>query len=206
MGTLPIDSMILPDQRLVFGGRYWKVIDINCERKTILVVPAKVGTPPKFGGAGMGIHDRIRQEMYAIYRSGDHGITIGDANLEFLDATGQRLFQEGLGYFRDTSLEFDCIVQHGNRVYIIPWMGDKLVSTLVAVLHYSGYKADAYAGIIEINNVTITDISEYLKSITSSPTLSNTELARSVKKQTTEKFDHLLSDQLLNVSYWSKIF
>ena len=137
LGTLPIDSIILPDQHLVFGGQYWKVIDINCERKTILVVPAKVGKPPKFGGAGMGIHDRIRQEMYAIYRSGDHRITIGDAKLEFLDATGQRLFQEGLGYFRDTSLEFDCIVQHGSRVYIIPWMGDKLGRVDTILLHDS---------------------------------------------------------------------
>ena len=112
LGTLPIDSMILPDQHIVFGGRRWKVKDIDSDKKTIFVVPAKGGRPPKFGGDGMGIHDRIRQEMYEIYRSGDHRISIADIKLEFMDEIGQNLFREGLKCFKDINLEFDRIVQY----------------------------------------------------------------------------------------------
>ena len=85
-------------------------------------------------------------------------------------------------------------------------MGDKLVNTLVAMLKYSGYEASAYAGIIEINNVNKTKISECLKSIMLSPIPSSTDLARAVKNKQTEKFDHLIPEQLLNVSYGAKAF
>ena len=206
LGTLPIDSMILPDQHIVFGGRRWKVKDIDCDKKTIFVTPAKGGRPPKFGGDGLGIHDRIRQEMYVIYRSGDHRISIADAKLDFMDEIGQNLFQEGLKYFRDINLESKRIVQYGDNTYIVPWMGDKLINTLVAMLKYSGYEAGAYAGIIEINNVNKTKINECLKSIVSSPIPSNTELSRAVKNKQSEKFDHLLPEKLLNVSCGAKAF
>ena len=206
LGTLPIDSMILPDQHIVFGGRRWKVKDIDSDKKTIFVAPAKGGRPPKFGGDGMGIHDRIRKEMYEIYRSGDHKISIADVKLEFMDDIGQNLFREGLKCFRDINLESDRIVQHEGNIYIVPWMGDKLVNTLVAMLKYSGYEASAYAGIIEINNVNKTKISECLKSIILSPIPSSTDLARAVKNKQTEKFDHLIPEQLLNVSYGAKAF
>lgn len=206
LGTVPIDSMILPDQHIVFGGRRWKVKDIDSDKKTIFVAPAKGGRPPKFGGDGMGIHDRIRKEMYEMYRSGDHKISIADVKLEFMDEIGQNLFREGLKCFRDINLESERIVQHEGNIYIVPWMGDKLVNTLVAMLKYSGYEASAYAGIIEINNVNKTKVSECLKSIMLSPIPSSTELARAVKNKLTEKFDHLIPEQLLNVSYGAKAF
>ena len=206
LGTLPIDSMILPDQHIIFGGRRWKVKDIDSDKKTIFVAPAKGGSPPKFGGDGMGIHDRIRQEMYEIYRSGEHRISIADIRLEFMDEMGQNLFREGLKYFRDINLESNHIVQYEGNVYIVPWMGDKLVNTLVVILKSSGYEAGAYAGIIEINNVKKTEIIEFLNSIISSHFPTNTELAKVVKNKLAEKFDHLLPEQLLNVSYGAKAF
>lgn len=206
LGTVPIDSMILPEQHIVFGGRRWKVKDVDCDKKTIFVVPAKGGRPPKFGGDGMGINDRIRQEMYEIYRTGDHRISIADTKLEYIDEIGQNLFREGLKYFRDINLEFDRIVQLGSDVFIVPWMGDKLVNTLVAMLKFSGYEASAFAGVIEINKATKSEISECLESIISSPISSNTELAKAVKNKQMEKFDHLLPEQLLNTAYGAKAF
>ena len=85
-------------------------------------------------------------------------------------------------------------------------MGDKLVNTLVVMLKFSGYEAGAYAGIIEINNVNKTEIIEFLNSKILSPFPSNTELAKVVKNKLAEKFDHLLPEQLLNVSYGAKAF
>src|SRR5690606_39059380 len=37
LGTLPVDSLILKDQHIVFGGRRWKVTDIDDEKKVIYV-------------------------------------------------------------------------------------------------------------------------------------------------------------------------
>ena len=206
LGTLPVDSLLLPDQHIVFGGRRWKIKDIDVDKKIIFVMPAKGGKPPKFGGGSMSVHDRIRQEMYEIYRSGDYRITVGETKLEFLDKVGKDLFQEGLRNFRDANLENDRIIQHDNYVYIVPWMGDKLANTLVVMLNQAGYKAEGFAGIAEIENANVHEIKEYLGIIASSSVPSNTSLAESVINKQTEKFDHLLPESLLNVAYGAKTF
>ena len=90
LGSLPIKSMLLPEQHIVFGGRRWKIEEIDVDKKTILVTPAKGGKPPKFGGDGMNVHDRIRQEMYEIYKSGDYRITVGEKQVGFSGSSRKR--------------------------------------------------------------------------------------------------------------------
>ena len=206
LGTLPVDSPLLPDQHIVFGGRRWKIKGIDADKKIIFVIPAKGGKPPKFGSGSMAVHDRIRQEMYEIYRSGDYRITVGETKLEFLDEVGKNLFQEGLKNFRDANLENDHIIQNGKYVYIVPWMGDKLVNTLVVMLNHYGYKTTSHAGIVEIENADASEINECLEVISSSPAPSDTSLAESVIIKQTEKYDHLLPESLLNVAYGAKSF
>ena len=206
LGTLPIKSMLLPEQHIVFGGRRWKIEEIDVDKKTILVAPAKGGKPPKFGGDGMNVHDRVRQEMYEIYKSGDYRIAVGETKLEFLDQVGKDLFQEGLKNFKDANLEIERIFQDGKNVYILPWMGDKVVNTLVVMLNHSGYKANNYAGIVEIENANMSEINECLEGIASSHAPSNTHLAESVVDKQTEKFDYLLPESLLNMAYGAKAF
>ena len=206
LGTLPIDSLLLPEQHIVFSGRRWKIKEIDADKKAILVAPAKGGKPPKFGGNGMNVHDRIRQEMYEIYKSGDYRIVVGETKLEFLDQVGKGLFQEGLKHFKAANLETERILQDGKNVYIVPWMGDKVVNTLVVMLNHSDYKAGSYAGIVEIENANAGEIRECLSGITSSSTPSNTYLAELVVNKQTEKYDHLLPEPLLNVAYGAKAF
>ena len=131
LGTLPIDSLILKDQNIIFGGRRWKVIDIDDEKKVIYVTATKGGKPPKFNGSGMSIHDRVRQEMLSIYRNGDYRIEVGNQKIDFVDNLGRQLFQEGAYFFKEANLEYQPIYQNGKHCYIFSWMGDKVVNTLV---------------------------------------------------------------------------
>ena len=101
LGTLPVDSLVIPEQHIVFAGKRWKVKDVDEERKVIHVVPSKAGTPPNFGGDGMSVHDYVRQEMLKIYLEGDYRIDAGGTKVEFMDSTAKKLFSEGLDYFRD---------------------------------------------------------------------------------------------------------
>ena len=126
--------------------------------------------------------------------------------MDFLDQVGKDLFQEGLKHFKDANLEIERIFQDGKNVFIVPWMGDKVVNTLVVMLNHSGYKANSYAGIVEIENANMSEINECLEGIASSPAPSNTHLAESVVDKQTEKFDHLLPESLLNVAYGAKAF
>lgn len=113
LGTLPVDSLILKDQHIIFGGRRWKVTDIDDEKKVIYVTSTKGGTPPKFNGSGMSIHDRVRQEMLRIYCSGDYRIEVGNQKIDFVDQIGSQLFQEGAYFFKEANLENQPIYQSG---------------------------------------------------------------------------------------------
>ncbi|EJL6341462.1 hypothetical protein NMR33_001434 [Vibrio cholerae] len=73
---------MLVGQNIVFGGKRWKVNDIDSDKKTIYVERAKGGKPPKFGGSGMTIHDVVRQEMFHILKDGDYRISVGNKKIK----------------------------------------------------------------------------------------------------------------------------
>ncbi len=206
LGNLPIDSLVVPEQHIVFGGRRWKVTEIDVDKKVIYVISAKGGKPPKFGGNGMSVHDRVRQEMFKICLEGEYRIGVGETRLEFLDGTARDLFYEGLGFFRDLKLENKNIIKQGRHVYIIPWMGDKIVNTITILLIRAGYKAVCYAGIIEVENADLQETSETLVKISIKDAPSNSELAELVENKEFEKYDSLLPKNLLNEAYGAKAF
>jgi ATP-dependent Lhr-like helicase len=206
LGTLPVDSVIIPDQYIVFGGRRWIVKDVDVEKKVILVSSAKGGHPPKFGGGGMSVHDRIRQEMFEIYRSGDYKIVIGETKVDFLDSAGKGLFYEGLSFYQQAGLDTNSLIQQGTSVYIIPWMGDRIVNTLYIMLIQAGFDVDCFAGVIEVEKTQLSTIEKALESFISLSDTSNADLAKPVKNKDIEKYDHLLPEELLNLSYGEKAF
>ena len=206
LGTLPITSPVVPDQHIVFGGRRWMIKDIDDEERVIHVTPSKAGRPPRFGGDGMSIHDYVRQEMLRIYLQGDYRIDSGGRKPDFMDETAKRLFSEGLSYFRDAKLQETSIICHGSNVYLIPWMGDKIVNTLTVLLVSQGYKASCFAGVIEVEDADQLEVCQYFKTLNLRAIPSNTELAGFVRNKQTEKYDYLLPESLLNEGYGAKAF
>ncbi len=206
LGTLPIDSVVMPDQHIVFGGRRWKVLDVDIQKKVIYLEPTKGGKPPKFGGQGLGVHDVIRQEMFEILRSGEHRIAVGNSFIEFVDEPARALLDDAKRFFKDAKLENKCIIQHGKDVLIIPWMGDKIVNTLFAILKNKGYEVSAFGGVVEVHNAEITDVQSILQQIISEPMTSNEKLAESVPGKLVEKFDEFLPEGLLNLGYGQRVF
>jgi ATP-dependent Lhr-like helicase len=206
IGTLPVDSALLVGQSIVFGGRRWKVEEIDAERKSIHVVSARGGRPPKFGGGGIGVHDRVRQEMFKIYAAGDHRISLADSRIEFMDSDAKRLFSEGLHVFRDLDLASTSIFKHSKYVYVIPWMGDKIVNTLTIYLNYRGFKASSYAGAIEVDDADIVGVKNCLSDAVSLGMPSNTELAAQISNKDVDKYDYLLTESFLNQGYGARYF
>lgn len=208
LGTLPVDSLILKDQHIIFGGRRWKVTDIDEEKKVIYVTSTKGGKPPKFNGSGMTIHDRVRQEMLSIYRAGDYRIEVGSQKVDFLDNLGNKLFQEGVYFFKEACLENQPIYQSGKNSYIFSWMGDKVVNTLTVLLIKCGYVCSNFAGVIEIENSNADDIKKLLVDIAKKKLPSEPKLAKalSLQQKLIEKYDEYLPENLLAECYGRKAF
>jgi ATP-dependent helicase Lhr and Lhr-like helicase len=206
LGALPVDTMILINQHIIFGGKRWKVIDIDTDKKVIAVERAKGGQPPKFGGAGMGVHDAVRQEMLSIYRDGDYRISVGANKVDFLDDTARKLFVEGQSLFNQLNLGGESVLQQGENVCIFPWLGDKVVNTLVAMLTRMGYQASAFAGVIEIEKTDAKKVRDSLFSLLDDELPLAIELASMVPEKMIEKYDEYLPEALLDEGFGRRAF
>ncbi|MGF1760689.1 DEAD/DEAH box helicase [Photobacterium sagamiensis] len=206
LGTLPIDSVVIQGQHIIFGGRRWKVLDVDSDKKVIHVEATKGGKPPSFGGDGMSIHDVVRQEMFQIYCEGDYRIQVGHGKVDYIDTAAKSLFKEGVCFFKDSKLESKSIIQQGQYVYIFTWMGDKVVNTISAILLQSGFKAGAYAGVIEVEMASIDDVVQCLKSTVKTGLPTEADLAKMVDEKHIEKYDEYLPDELLCEGYGYRAF
>ncbi|HEC8340404.1 TPA: DEAD/DEAH box helicase [Providencia rettgeri] len=206
LGSIPVDSPLMPEQHIIFGGRRWKVTDIDDEKKIIYVETTKGGQPPIFGGEGMSIHDIVRQEMFMIYQEGDYRIAIDDRKADFADTTARALFDEGLQYFRSNNLASEYFIQQGQHVYIFPWLGDQTVNTLSALLILHGFKAGSFAGVIEVEKTTVIEVKQMLANILREGLPTESVLAEKISEKCLEKYDEFLPEILLNKEYGLRAF
>lgn len=204
LGTIPMDSLILKNQHIVFGGKHWKVTDIDNNRRIIYAVSIRGGKAPSFSGSGMSVHDVVRQEMLRIYNSGDYRIE----GVDFVDNTARQLFDEGVEFFRRYNLSNQSIVQSGKHCYLLSWMGDKIVNTLVAMLMQRGFVTGAFAGVIEIQNTTIDKVTNNLIDVVNNIFPDETELAKMLleKQKHVEKYDEYIPEPLLSEGHGKRAF
>mgnify|MGYP005850589363 CR=1 FL=1 len=206
LGTLPVDSLVLPNQHIVFAGKRWKVLDVDVDDKVIRVERAKGGKAPSFGGEGMGLHDVIREEMYRIYRDRDYRIQTEQGKIGFIDQEAEGLFSEGVEFFRSAGLDQKTIIESGSHTYVFSWLGDRSVNALSGVLIKGGFKANNIAGIVEIEGKEASAVEAYLVKALIEGLPTPTELAEFVPEKRVEKFDELLCESLLTEGYGQKMF
>lgn len=206
LGTLPVDTLILEGQHIIFSGRRWRVDTIDTERKTIEVTASKGGEPPLFGGHGMIVHDVVRQEMLKIYLSGKYHIKSGNREIDFLDATANHLFAEGLYNFKKLELNNKNIFEANGYIYIVPWRGDRIINTITTVLIMKGFVASSFAGVIEVEKSSVASVQQALLEFSKDPTIKEEALAAHVAEKCIEKFDELLPESLLETGYGYKYF
>ena len=206
LGTIPIDSLILEGQHIVFGGKRWKVEYVEIEKKTIGVIYAKGGKPPKFSGHGLSLHHIVRQEMYKILCNKDYRIVVGENKVDFADHITKKLFQESVDNFNSFNLDKDSIIEKGGNSFIFTWLGDKANNTLVALLSQMNLQVSSYAGVIEIENISLSETKLCLKELSQSALPTEKELADLVPDKNIEKFDEYLPSELLSIGFGAKTF
>jgi ATP-dependent Lhr-like helicase len=206
IGTLPSEFILMVGMKIIFGGKRWVIKDIDVDKKVIYVKRTKGGSAPKFGGDSMAIHSKIREVMYNVYKQGDYRIINGNNKIDFLDSHAKDLFEEGLKYFNEFELEKNWIVEKGNHANLIPWTGDKVINTMVILLIRGGYTANSYAGVIEVEGASESDVIMHFKKIIDNELPTNAELASSLEEKCVEKFDEFLPMELLNEGYGQRTF
>ncbi|HLL46108.1 MAG TPA: DEAD/DEAH box helicase, partial [Longimicrobiaceae bacterium] len=119
LGTLPIVYPVTARMTLIFAGRRWMVMEVDEEQKVIHLAPAGGGQPPRFGGGGAAVHDRVREEMRAVY--------LADDAPPFLDGEAQGLLAEARAEFRRLGLGRSALLGWDHGTLWFPWAGDRVL-------------------------------------------------------------------------------
>ena len=195
LGTLPVESPLCEGMFIIFAGRRWKILMVDADRKVIDVVRAAAGRVPKFTGGSGVIHDRVLQEMYRIYSTGDRPI--------FLDKVALDLLIEGRENFSRLNLNRQYWVKDGKNIILFCWMGSQVMNTIMLLLRGQGLDVGLEGVAIVVRDTSPkTFMAQLSKLIRMGPT-DAVELAAIVKDKAIEKHDHFLTEELLCWNYAS---
>ena len=141
LGTLPVDNILSKGMMLIFSGRRWLVQDIHETERVILVVPAKAGVPPIFGGDPGVIHDNVITRMFDLLE--------GETKPAYMDATALDLLLEARSGFKRLKLATQSIVAFEADSYIVATRcGTIKTTTLALALGAQGFRVQQHDGIL----------------------------------------------------------
>jgi len=193
LGTLPIDYPLSEGALLIFAGRRWRVLSVDNDQRVVELTRATAGRPPLFSGTGAPVHDRVRQEMLAIYRE--------PTLPAFLDATARDLLGEARANFARYQLDQRMLLPWGEDTLLFPWTGDRMLGTIAIALTSRGLEVSQDGIALTVAKRVPQEIREQLEVLTAEEPPDPRTLAPVVDNKRAEKYDWALSDELLNATY-----
>jgi ATP-dependent Lhr-like helicase len=137
LGMLPISNPVFKDGLVVFAGRRWIVQDTDERTKTLIVTPHSGGVVPKFERTGFEpVHDRLSQEMLAVYKDRDVPAC--------LDHQAREALAEAREVFEMERLDTYAVLQDERDLHVFTWRGSQMNSVFGAVLAKSGRKPEPH--------------------------------------------------------------
>lgn len=184
---VPQEGMVI-----ILSGRRWLVEVCDEIASKIYVSQTNYGGDAKFCGDGIDIDSIIIEKMREIYQT--------DSIYPYLDdrtRTKDHL-NECRKTFHHYNLGENTYLNYGTENYYINWAGTKANRTLALWAHYCLKKSCNY-GSFYVSNLTIEDIELLRQSYKPDIIELASKLPRHFK--IFQKYDYLLSDQLLNMEY-----
>ena len=134
--------------------------------------------------------------MLNVYRS--------DRVPAYLDATARALLSEGRQAFREAGLEHASLIASGHGTLVFPWVGDRVMNTLQILFLDRGLRAENRGVAFHVENAGTDVVRHQLEVIASAEPADPLALAALVANKRTEKYDSLLSEELLCRDYASR--
>ena len=195
LGSLPVSRPLVKDQRIVFGGRRWRVLEADTEAKRISVMPDPGGVPPSFDSAGALVSDVVRAEM--------HEVLLDKDRIPFLDSASQDLLSEARRYFRDAHLDRVRVLAYGDSTSVFTWRGDRVNDALVILLQRLRLTAWNEGLTVSVRNATVREVRDAFSRIAAqSLSPSGWDIPPDVLRQ--EKWDWALPHVVLLDSFLSQ--
>lgn len=196
LGTIPILFPLVPGTYIIFAGKRWIIQSVDEDKRLVVLSHSAGGKPPMFNGGGLMIHDKIREEMLELYKS--------KYLPPYLDAGGESLLREGREYFDLYGLKESNIYCYGDDVLLFIWKGSRVQNTILLLLKAVGLDVGIENTAIIIRNVTPDLVNEKIREIVTNPIPDPITLVEGVANKKHEKFDYMLTDELLNLEYYNR--
>jgi ATP-dependent Lhr-like helicase len=190
---MPIHIPIEIGSFLVFGGRRWKILEVDNDARVIQLTRARGGRVPLFMSDGPEIADGIRIKMRSLY---------GETTIpSYLSSTAQELLAEGRAAFHRLGLAHSPFLPHGRGTVIFPWRGDRIVNTLLVILKREGIDVDSVRVAITCANADQERLHALIAKLAATAPPDPIALAASVLNKGHDKHDGYLSEPLLTAAY-----
>lgn len=197
LGTLPVSRPLAIDQRIIFAGRRWRVLDVDEEKKLVIVAPDKGGAPPLFDGTSGKVHDRVREEMRKVLAE--------RSDIPFVDTEATRLLEEARGYYSGASLANRRLVPAGSSILLLTWRGDWANDALALLLARYGLNAVNEGLAVRVYQPDGDRVLDALSEIATDMEADPAILLSGVKNLIREKWDWALPKALLQKSFASSL-
>ncbi len=195
LGSLPISQPLLVGNLLVFAGRRWIIREADEAAKVVTVDPHKGGRPPRFeGGVAEPVHNRVAEEMLAVYRDRDEPSWLSDAAREFL--------REGRRGFERLGLGQRSILVRGQDVHLFTWRGSRSNSLLGIILGSSGLRCWAHDFGVVVSRPDQGVLERALQDLVERGPPDLLSLAADLQGLATGKYDGLLAPEVLR-QFWA---
>jgi ATP-dependent Lhr-like helicase len=195
LGTLPISHPLSEGSYIIFAGQRWRVLSVDVERRIVDLEPSPAGRAPRFTGGGAEVHERVRQEMRAIYESAEMP--------PFLDPNARALLQEGRQAFAKYRLNKESFVEYSNNVAIFCWAGDRVLDTLLIQLRDRDLPVERDGLAVVVNDISADALLPHLRALAAQGPADAPDLASTVLNKVVEKHHVFLSEELLSIDFAS---
>ena len=195
LGSLPITRPLAAEQRFIFGGRRWRIVSTDSEKKIISVVPDPGGVPPSFDNAAATTHDRVRQQMREVLRT--------EEVVSFLDEAANTFLAEARACYRRLNLDWNQSLVEEDSVLLLTWSGDKINDALALTLSAMGYPAWNEGLMVRVRKASVSEVREALQLIQRTDTESLAAMDLNLATLLRQKWDWALPYSVLRESFSS---
>jgi len=193
LGTIPVMEPLVPGRLMLFGGRRWRILEVDTDQHIVLLVPARGGMPPNFGGTGWAVHGMVHQRMRELLKESAMPI--------FLDALAQQGLLDARQAFRIFQFDQSPIIASGDSVQLAHWAGTRVGLTIALWFELLEVQAVNAGPFVELIGVAQDGVPALIERALASPPQDATALALCKEGLERNKFDHLLNPELLAKGY-----
>lgn len=191
LGTYPLDSAIRSGETLIFAGRRWLVIEVDDSARVVTVKPTRGGKPPRFGGHGGALHDRIAREMKRVLA--------GDQQYAYIDRVASEMLSNARLCFAELRLAERSVVPYADGALVLPWVGTRKLTTLALAFLARDFRTAHYQHALELQDCDPEGVVECLRRWATGDVPTIDALMTGVAKPNVARFDNHLSWSLMTM-------